>query len=104
MHALFRGVCVIPVLTIAREEDAVPLARALGDGGLALIEVTWRTPAAAAAIAAIARQLPGIVVGAGTVQRAGDVAQACAAGARFLVSPGMTPELASAALATELPY
>ncbi len=104
MHSLFRSVTVIPVLTIEREGDAVPLARALLAGGLPLIEVTLRTPAALAAIAAISRQVPQIVVGAGTVQRPADVVQACTAGARFLVSPGMTPELAGAALATELPY
>jgi 2-dehydro-3-deoxyphosphogluconate aldolase / (4S)-4-hydroxy-2-oxoglutarate aldolase len=104
MHTLFRSVTVIPVLTIEREGDAVPLARALLDGGLPLIEVTLRTPAALAAIAAIAREVPQIVVGAGTVQRPSDVVQACTAGARFLVSPGMTPELAAAALATERPY
>jgi 2-dehydro-3-deoxyphosphogluconate aldolase/(4S)-4-hydroxy-2-oxoglutarate aldolase len=69
-----------------------------------LLEVTLRTPAALAAIAAIAQQVPQVVVGAGTVQRPVDVVQACTAGARFLVSPGMTPELAAAALATELPY
>ena len=104
MHALFRGVGVIPVLTIERQEDAVPLARALFDGGLRLIEVTLRTPAAPAAIEAIARELPDIAVGAGTVQRPADVVEACAAGARFLVSPGMTAELAAAALSTEVPY
>jgi 2-dehydro-3-deoxyphosphogluconate aldolase/(4S)-4-hydroxy-2-oxoglutarate aldolase len=104
MHALFHGVSVIPVLTIARESDAVPLARALADGGLELFEVTMRTPAAPAAITAITAALPQVVVGAGTVQRAADVAAAQAAGARFLVSPGMTPELAAAALAAELPY
>jgi 2-dehydro-3-deoxyphosphogluconate aldolase / (4S)-4-hydroxy-2-oxoglutarate aldolase len=104
MHAIFRGTSVIPVLTIERERDAVPLARALFEGGLGLIEVALRTPAAAAAIAAIARELPHIVVGAGTLQRAADVAAAVHAGARFLVSPGTTPELAASALATELPY
>jgi len=104
MHASFRGVAVVPVLTIDREDDALPLARALFDGGLRLIEVTLRTPAAPAAIAAIARELPQIVVGAGTVQRPADVVQACAAGAQFLVSPGMTAELAAAALSTALPY
>ena len=104
MHNLFRGVAVIPVLTIEREQDAAPLARALLGGGLPLLEVTLRTPAALAAIAAIAREVPQIVVGAGTVQRPADVVQACTAGARFLVSPGMTPELAAAALATERPY
>jgi len=104
MHALFRGASVIPVLTIEREADAVPLARALCDGGLSVIEVTFRTTAAAAAIASIAKSLPQAVVGAGTLLRAADVAAACAAGARFLVSPGTVPELAAAALATELPY
>jgi len=104
VHNLFRGMAVIPVLTIEREAHAVPLARALLDGGLPLLEVTLRTPAALAAIAAIAREVPQVVVGAGTVQRPADVVQACTAGARFLVSPGMTPELAAAALAAELPY
>ena len=104
MHALFRGASVIPVLTIEREEDALPLARALAEGGLHVIEVALRTPAATAAIAAIARELPHIIVGAGTLQRAADVAAAVHAGARFLVSPGTIPELAAAALASELPY
>ena len=104
MHTLFRGVSVIPVVTIDRDRDAVPLARALREGGLHLIEVALRTPAAIPAIAAIVRELPGVVVGAGTLTRAADVAVAVHAGARFLVSPGMTAELAASALATELPY
>jgi 2-dehydro-3-deoxyphosphogluconate aldolase / (4S)-4-hydroxy-2-oxoglutarate aldolase len=104
MHIIFRGISVIPVLTIERESDAVPLARALAEGGLSVIEIALRTPAATAAIAAIARELPHIVIGAGTLQRAADVAAAVHAGARFLVSPGTTPELAAAALASELPY
>ena len=104
MHALFRGASVIPVLTIEREDDALPLARALAEGGLHVIEVALRTPAATAAIAAIVREMPQIIVGAGTLQRAADVAAAVHAGARFLVSPGTIPELAAAALASELPY
>jgi 2-dehydro-3-deoxyphosphogluconate aldolase/(4S)-4-hydroxy-2-oxoglutarate aldolase len=104
MHALFRGISVIPVLTIERAADAVPLARALADGGLRLIEIAFRTPSAAAAIAVIAAELPHIAVGAGALQRPADVAQAKNAGARFLVSPGMTPELNAAALAAGLPY
>jgi hypothetical protein len=86
VHKLFRGVAVIPVLTIEREEDAVPLARALLGGGLPLLEVTLRTPAALTAIAAIVREVPQVVVGAGTVQRPADVVQACTAGARFLAN------------------
>jgi 2-dehydro-3-deoxyphosphogluconate aldolase/(4S)-4-hydroxy-2-oxoglutarate aldolase len=104
MHDLFGDVTVVPVLTIEREADAIPLARALFDGGLRLIEIALRTPVAPASIAAIAQELPQVVVGAGTLQRPADVVQACTAGAQFLVSPGMTPELAAAALATELPY
>src|SRR5947207_5926267 len=104
MHRLFRSTSIVPVLTIEHVEDAVPLARALYEGGLGTIEVALRTPAAPAAIAAIARELPQIVVGAGTLLRAADVAAAVHAGARFLVSPGTTPELASAALSAELPY
>ena len=101
MHVLFRGTSVIPVLTIERERDAVPLALALADGGLSVIEVALRTPAATAAIAAIARELPHTVIGAGTLQRAADVAAAVHAGARFQQA-GTTPERA-AALASELP-
>jgi 2-dehydro-3-deoxyphosphogluconate aldolase/(4S)-4-hydroxy-2-oxoglutarate aldolase len=104
MYPLFRGTTVIPVLTIERESDAVPLARALAEGGLSIIEVTFRTEAAAAAIAAIAAVLPQVTVGAGTLLRAADVATAVKVGAKFLVSPGTTPQLAAAALATELPY
>jgi len=104
MHPIFRGVSVIPVLTIEREGDAVPVARALFEGGLKTIEITLRTGAALTALAAIARELPQVVVGAGTVLRAADIGAAVQAGARFLVSPGTTPELAASALATELPY
>jgi len=104
MHPLFHGTSVIPVLSIDRARDAVPLARALYDGGLRVIEVTFRTEAAVGAITSIAAELPQVTVGAGTLLRAADVAAAVNAGAKFLVSPGTTPQLAGAALATELPY
>jgi 2-dehydro-3-deoxyphosphogluconate aldolase/(4S)-4-hydroxy-2-oxoglutarate aldolase len=104
MHAIFLKVRVIPVVTIERAADAVPLARALAKGGLECIEVTLRTPEAPAAIEAIARDVPEVIVGAGTVLRAADVTRARDAGAKFLVSPGLTEELASAGLATGLPY
>jgi 2-dehydro-3-deoxyphosphogluconate aldolase/(4S)-4-hydroxy-2-oxoglutarate aldolase len=104
MHALFRGTSVVPVLTIARAADAVPLAGALAEGGLRVIEVEFRTPSAAAALAAITGELPYVVAGAGGLQRPVDVARAKGAGARFLVSPGITAELVAAALATGLPY
>jgi 2-dehydro-3-deoxyphosphogluconate aldolase/(4S)-4-hydroxy-2-oxoglutarate aldolase len=104
MHAMFESVPVIPVVTIQRVEQAVPLARALARGGLSVIEVTLRTEAAAAAIATIARELPEVTVGAGTVLRAADVSRAREAGAKFLVSPGLTAELAGAGLGSGLPY
>ncbi|HEX7968958.1 MAG TPA: bifunctional 4-hydroxy-2-oxoglutarate aldolase/2-dehydro-3-deoxy-phosphogluconate aldolase [Stellaceae bacterium] len=104
MHEIFRGVAVIPVLTIARAADAVPLAAALVRGGLRVIEVTLRTPEAPAAIREMARRVPDAVVGAGTVLTGADVTRASEAGARFLVSPGLTPELAAAGRAGDLPY
>src|SRR5207248_6152397 len=87
---------VIPVLTIERAADAVPLARALVAGGLPVIEVTLRTNAALDAIEAIACEVPDCIVGVGTVTRAADIAAAVAAGAKYLVSPGTPSELASA--------
>lgn len=101
--ALLRGVPVIPVLTIARASDAVALARALVAGGLPVLEVTLRTPEALAAIAAIAREVPEAVVGAGTVTRPDDVAAALAAGARYLVTPGTPAALAAALVAAPVP-
>ena len=95
---------VIPVLTVERVADAVPLARALVRGGLPVLEITFRTDAALEALAAIAREIPEAVVGAGTVLDEGQVRQAMAAGARFGVSPGCTPALAKAVMAAGLPF
>ncbi len=95
---------VIPVLTIARVADAVPLARALVKGGLPVLEITLRTGAALEALAAITREVPEAVVGAGTVLDAAQVKQAMAAGARFGVSPGCTPALAKAVKEAGLPF
>lgn len=94
---------VIPVIVLQREADAVPLARALVDGGVRVLEVTLRTPAALACIAAIARAVPQAVVGAGTVRNAADVRAAQAAGAAFAVSPGYTAEVGAACRAAGLP-
>jgi 2-dehydro-3-deoxyphosphogluconate aldolase/(4S)-4-hydroxy-2-oxoglutarate aldolase len=94
---------VIPVLTIERVADAVPLARALVAGGLPVIEVTLRTKAALEAIRAIAAQVPDCIVGVGTVTRISDIGAACAAGAKYLVSPGTPPELAAALADASVP-
>jgi len=85
---------IVPVLVIERVEDAVPLGRALVAGGLRALEVTLRTPAALQAISAIAQDVEGAVVGAGTVLGPRDLEAAARAGARFAVSPGLTPALA----------
>jgi 2-dehydro-3-deoxyphosphogluconate aldolase / (4S)-4-hydroxy-2-oxoglutarate aldolase len=95
---------VIPVIAIARVEDAVPVVEALLEGGLATIEIALRTPNALAAIEAAAKALPEAKIGAGTVLRAADVTAALGAGARFLVSPGLTPDLAAAGIASGVPY
>src|SRR6266705_1766624 len=87
---------VIPVLTVERVEDALPLARALVAGGLPVIEVTLRTPVALDAVRAIVDEVPECVVGVGTVTEVTDIRLALAAGAKYLVSPGTTPDLADA--------
>ncbi|MBM3556863.1 MAG: bifunctional 4-hydroxy-2-oxoglutarate aldolase/2-dehydro-3-deoxy-phosphogluconate aldolase [Alphaproteobacteria bacterium] len=95
---------IIPVITIERIEDAVPLARALVAGGLRLLEITLRTKAAAEAARAIARSVPEAVVGVGTVVSPGDLALARELGAQFALSPGATPGLLEAAAAGDLPF
>ena len=90
---------VIPVLVIDRVEDAVPIAEALVAGGLPVLEVTLRTPAALESIRAMKR-VPGAVVGAGTVLNPSQLADARAAGAEFIVSPGLTQRLGEAIGAT----
>jgi 2-dehydro-3-deoxyphosphogluconate aldolase / (4S)-4-hydroxy-2-oxoglutarate aldolase len=94
---------VIPVLTIADLEHAVPLARALTAGGLRALEISGRTPVALPAITAIRKSVPEAVVGVGALTRAADFAAADRAGAQFGVSPGFTPELAAAARGARFP-
>lgn len=104
--ARIREICalapVIPVLVIEDAAWAVPLAQALVAGGLPVLEVTLRTPAALAAITAMAT-VPGAVVGAGTVLNAQDARRAAVAGAQFAVSPGLTPRFAAACTEVALP-
>jgi 2-dehydro-3-deoxyphosphogluconate aldolase/(4S)-4-hydroxy-2-oxoglutarate aldolase len=104
LDGILRAAPVIPVLTIEREDHSVPLARALVAGGLAALEVTLRTPAAAAAAHAIGRAVPGAIVGIGTVLTPQDLEAARGLGARFAVSPGATAELLDAAARSELPF
>ena len=95
---------VIPVLTVERVADAVPLARALVKGGLPVLEITLRTPVALDALRVMAGEVPEAILGAGTVLNAEQLDQARPAGARFLVSPGCTRALAEAARASGLPF
>jgi len=94
---------VMPVIVLRRAQDAVPLARALVEGGVRLLEVTLRTPAALPGIAAIAREVPDALLGAGTVLSGADARAAREAGARFAVSPGYTPALGAACRELALP-
>lgn len=93
---LLRRARVIPVLTIERVEEAVPLARALHAGGLDVIEVTLRTEAALRACEIIAHEVPEVVLGIGTVLSPAQVGEAKSAGAKFLVTPGTSEKLALA--------
>lgn len=94
---------VVPVITVEHIDHAVPLARALCAGGLRVLEVTLRTPAALPAIEAMRKAVPDAVVGVGTLARPGDFVTAGNAGAQFGVSPGLTAEMAAAARAASFP-
>lgn len=94
---------VIPMIVLHQVAHAVPLARALVAGGVRVLEVTLRTPVGLACIAAIAREVPQAIVGAGTILGSADARAAQAAGAVFGVSPGYTPALAAACRDIGLP-
>src|ERR1700712_5212994 len=102
--AMLKSAVVIPVLTIERLEDAVPLARALVAGGVRALEVTLRTPVAIEAAKAMIADVPDAIVGIGTIVNPDDLARAKALGAKFGISPGGTPELLKAAAAEDLPF
>ena len=101
---LFALAPVVPVITIAEAKAAVPLARALVAGGLRVIEITLRTPAAAEAARAIIAEVPEALVGIGTVLTGKDLEQAAALRAAFAISPGQSAELLDAAAASDLPF
>ncbi len=103
IEAIMRQAAVIPVLVIEDAAHARPIAKALVAGGLTALEVTLRTPAALEAIAEMAK-VKGAVVGAGTVLNSAQLDAALKAGARFIVSPGLTKPLAKAARHADIPY
>ena len=94
---------IVPVIKIDRLEDAVPLAKALCEGGLPVAEVTYRTACAQEAIAAMSKAFPEMIIGAGTVLTCEQVDGAVAAGAKFIVSPGLNPKVVQYCLDKNIP-
>lgn len=95
---------VVPVVEIRRADDALALADALAAGGLPAMEITLRTPVALEAISVVAKARPSFLLGAGTIITADDARRAAGAGARFLVSPGLTPALAATVRELDIPF
>lgn len=94
---------IIPVVVLERVEDAVPLAQAMLKGGIHFAEVTFRTAAALESIQRIAKEVPDMIVGAGTVLSVEQCKAAVEAGAKFIVSPGFDPDVVRAAQALNIP-
>lgn len=94
---------VMPVMVINQLDQAVPLAKALVEGGLKVLEITLRTPVALDAIRRIKAEVPGAIVGAGTIINTETLQQALDAGAEFIVSPGVTDSVIDAAIASGVP-
>ncbi len=94
---------IVPVMVIKHLEDALPMARALAAGGIRVFEITLRTPVALEAIRQISEAMPEALVGAGTVINTEQYDQAVAAGAKFVISPGYSPNLLRHALSGEAP-
>ena len=95
---------VVPVIAIDNIEHALPLADALLSGGLPVVEITFRTAAAAAVIRLLAKERPALIVGAGTVLTPETVQTAVEAGAQFAVAPGLNPRVVLAAQELKLPF
>ena len=104
VFATIEALAVVPVVEIDDATMAVPLARTLAEAGLPIVEVTFRTPAARDAVAAIAAELPDFLLGAGTLVLPDMVTAAAKAGATFGVSPGVSPACLDAAAAAGLPF
>jgi 2-dehydro-3-deoxyphosphogluconate aldolase / (4S)-4-hydroxy-2-oxoglutarate aldolase len=102
--ALFKAATVIPVLTIERIQDAVPLARALVAGGVRTLEVTMRTPVAIEAARAMMAEVPEAVVGIGTILNPADFTRVEKLGVAFGISPGLTLDLLKVAADSSLPF
>ncbi len=97
------GLGIVPVVKIEDAKDAVPLAKALNNGGLPIAEITFRTAAAEDAIKAIHKEVPEVLLGAGTVLTVEQVKKAVGAGAEFIVAPGLNPEVVSYCIDNNIP-
>ena len=106
MHEVLKQISkigIVPVIKIEDPAKAIPLAKALCDGGLPIAEVTFRTACAKQAIAAIAKEVPQMLVGAGTVLTTQQVDEAVEAGAKFIVSPGLNPTVVKYCVSKNIP-
>lgn len=104
LHDLLAKNPIIPVVTLQDADDALPLSEALLAGGVKIIEITLRTDAGIKAIASVAKKLPEMAVGAGTITSAESFKQARDAGAQFIVSPGLTDKLAKSVAEEKTPF
>lgn len=104
LDRIFAGQRLLPVLSIRREGDILPLADALAAGGINTLEITLRTPLAISAIRLLAAERPGLCVGAGTVLDGRQFQAVLDAGARFVISPGCTHELLTLGLTSPVPF
>ena len=106
MHEVLKQISkigIVPVIKIENPAKAIPLAKALCDGGLPIAEVTFRTACAKEAIAVIAKEVPQMLVGAGTVLTTQQVDEAVEAGAKFIVSPGLNPTVVKYCVSKNIP-
>jgi len=94
---------IVPVVKIEKAEDALPLGRALIDGDLPIAEITFRTSAAEESIKTLTRELPNLLVGAGTVLTVEQIKKAVSAGAKFIVSPGFNPKVVDYCIENSIP-
>ena len=99
----FHAIGIVPVVVLDDAKDALPLGRVLCEGGLPCAEVTFRTSAAAEAIATMSREFPDMLVGAGTVLTTEQVDRAISAGAKFIVSPGFDPDVVKYCIEKNIP-
>ena len=98
-----RELKIIPVATIENTNDAIPLGEALIEGGLPIIEITFRTESATQSIETLAKRFPNLLIGAGTVLKVDQVKKAINAGAQFIVTPGFNPKVVDYCIEQNIP-